>query len=808
MSLLFRAFYAMPPMNARDGSPTGALYGFLRLYYNIVDKEKPDFVVVCIDRIEKTFRKEADEKYKANRPPAPDDMIKQLTIFPKMLESLGIPVLSSPGFEADDVIATVARLEEKKGNKVILVSGDRDILQSIDENITAYINKKGVSEIEVYTPKELHDKLGLTTQQYVWYKAMKGDPTDNYLGVPGVGEKTALAIATSAKRAEDIEKHPKIEKYLDEFKHSLILAQVRYDVPVQYTHADLKPDVDNERALGELRRLGFNTLVPRFSKKNVEQSGKPKKVSIEEAEGEIDGDFALYANGIIQVATADKTIEIEVGTGLFAKTEEAIHALRKPLSSKHRKYVLNLKELVRKVDVAEPVFDVQLAAYLDDPGRSSYGIGEITSAYLDDDPPPAQAVMRAAQILGQRLDEKKQLELLLGLEQPLSRVLAKMEDRGIKIDKDALKSLSAELEQSIAVKSEEVYKIAGTRFNIGSPKQLAEVLFEKMQLPSAKKTKTGYSTSADVLDQLRPASPIIDLIIDVRELAKLKSTYVDTLPGFTDEKSRVHTTYLQTGTATGRLSSANPNLQNIPIRSDWGGRIRQCFVAEKGHVFVSADYSQIELRLLAHLSEDPELIKAFHQSDDIHTYTAKKIFGVDEVTSSQRRAAKVINFGVLYGMSAHRLSNEFKISYAEADKFIKDYFSRFKGVSEFVKKVVELSRKNGYTETILGRRRYIPELNSSDFQVRSASERAAVNSPIQGSAADIIKMAMIRAEREFGGTENMLLLQIHDELVIECPKANSETVQKKLKEIMEGACKAMVPFVAEVHVGANLLEAK
>jgi DNA polymerase-1 len=384
-----------------------------------------------------------------------------------------------------------------------------------------------------------------------------------------------------------------------------------------------------------------------------------------------------------------------------------------------------------------------------------------------------------------------------------------MEKRGIVIDKVKLALLGAELDALIKEKSRNVHDIAGVEFNIGSPKQLGEVLFDKMHLPSGKKTKTGYSTAQDVLELLRPASPIIDLVLDVRELTKLKNTYVDTLPSYADKNSRIHTTYIQTGTATGRLSSTNPNLQNIPVRTDLGGRIRECFVTKPGYVFVSADYSQIELRLLACLSCDPELIKAFHSNEDIHTYTAKRIFNTSSVTPNQRRQAKIINFGVLYGMSAHRLSNEFKIGYKEAEKFIDDYFSRFSGVASYIKNVVETARENGgYTVTMLGRRRYIPELFAKEFQVRSAGERAAVNSPIQGSAADIIKLAMINVEKEFINSDTSLLLQIHDELVLECPEEKAKEVSVKLREIMDSVISTKVPITSEVHIGKNLLEAK
>jgi DNA polymerase-1 len=807
MSLLFRAFHAMPPMVTKDGIATGALYGFLKLYYGIVEKEKPDLIAVCLDRKEKTFRAEADDTYKANRPPPPDDMVSQLVAFPKMLSDLGIPQMSLAGFEADDLIATIAKKESSKGNKVVIVSGDRDILQIVDENITAVINKKGISEVESYGPKELAEKIGLTTEQYVWFKALKGDTSDNYKGVPGVGEKTALEIAKNAKSVEDVQSHPKVAKSLDEFKHSLMLAKVCDDVSIDYTQNDITPNPDPDRAVNALRILQFNTLIGKFKAKK--DHDKPSKSTSEAIAKLVKSNFSLVVGESIQIRSSEGLFEVDIGKGLFVNADSSVSALSPILKSNHKKIVFGLKELLHKSEVAEPVTDILLAAYLDDPGKSSYDLETLKSVYLDDDPPPVLALEKIADLLLANLDEKGQKSLLYDIEQPVARVLCSMEKRGIVIDKVKLTSLGTELDALIKEKSRNVHDISGVEFNIGSPKQLGEVLFDKMHLPSGKKTKTGYSTAQDVLESLRPASPIIDLVLDVRELTKLKNTYVDTLPSYADKNSRIHTTYIQTGTATGRLSSTNPNLQNIPVRSDLGGRIRECFVAKPGYVFVSADYSQIELRLLACLSCDPELIKAFHSNEDIHTYTAKRIFNTSSVTPNQRRQAKIINFGVLYGMSAHRLSNEFKIGYKEAEKFIDDYFSRFSGVASYIKNVVKTARENGgYTVTMLGRRRYIPELFAKEFQIRSAGERAAVNSPIQGSAADIIKLAMINVEKEFVDSDTSLLLQIHDELVLECREEKAKEVVAKLREIMDSVISTKVPITSEVHIGKNLLEAK
>jgi len=807
LSLLFRAYHAMPPMTTKEGKPTGALYGFLRLMYNVIDKEHPDLIGVCLDVKGPTFRKEALVEYKANRPPPDEDMVLQIQDLPQLLADLGIPVVFKQGFEADDVIATVAKIEKKKGNQIVIVSGDKDILQTVEDGVTVYINKKGVSEMEPYNIENIKDKLQMTPQQFVWYKALKGDTTDNYPGVPGIGEKTALEIASKALNVENVEDHPKVQKNLEIFKQSLMLATVREDVPIDFHDETLNIRPDPDRAIATLKRYEFRTLVGRFS--GHKPHPKPVKVSATEASLMVKEDFALATTeSSIQILSGDKLLEIETGTGLFANPDQALMSLQKPFQSNLEKYVVDLKELVRRVTVSEPTFDVQLAAYLDDPGHSNYDLTYLATTYLDDSPSPAQIVFEAGKKLEVILKEKNHTKLLLELEQPLSRVLALMEDRGIMVDKVLLKKLGDELEKGIKEKSEQVYKDCGCRFNIGSPKQLQEVLFVKMGLEPLKKTKTGFSTSASVLEQLAEQHTAIALILEVRELTKLKNTYVDTLPTYTDKESRVHTIFLQTGTSTGRLSSVNPNLQNIPIRSDWGSKIRECFVAKPGFLIVSADYSQIDLRMLAHLSEDPELIRAFKAGEDIHEYTAKRIFGVENVSTRDRRGAKIINFGVLYGMSAHRLSNEFGVTYKEADKFIKDYFERFAGVSSFIKRVCDDGRKLGYTETILGRRRYIPELLSNDFQIRSAGERAAINSPVQGSAADVIKLAMLEVEESLKGTGAGLILQIHDELVIECPEDKAETVGNQVNQIMENAYKAKIPITSSVHIGRNLLEAK
>ena len=812
MSLLFRAFHAIRgTFTAPDGTPTNALYGFSRLAFGLIDKEKPDQVAICIDRPEKTFRHHADHQYKANRPEPPDEMIKQIVIFEEFLTALGFTVLSCPGFEADDVIATVARNEAKSGTNVFVMTSDRDILQLVSDHITIILNKKGVSETENVDPALMASEYKLTPQQFVWFKALKGDSSDNYCGVPGIGEKGAFEIVSKASSVEDVETHPKVAAKIEAFKHSLMLATLHDDVPLSYESSNLKWNPDPDKALAMLRRLGFTSMIGRFKVKET-TAQKPVEVKLstpDQVIKSISGRFAIHmAPGELEIADEQGEYKLDVGSGLFQTADTTISQLSPLLSSSQPKVVSNLKSLLEKTDVADPVEDIALMAYLDDSMRSGYDIASLKNAYLDSDPSSAKAMLEISDILTTKLENQNMTVLYRNLELPLTRVLHSIESRGIMIDKSVLSELATRLGKEIDEKSEQVYAETGVRFNIGSPKQLSEILFKKLQIEPLKKTKTGFSTSAAVLDGLRGTYPIVDLILDIRELAKLKNTYVDVLPSFADKNGRIHTTFLQMSASTGRLASTNPNLQSIPVRSDLGSEIRRAFVAKPDHVIISADYSQIELRILAHLSEDPELVRAFNAGEDIHTVTAQKIFDTKEVSSEQRRRAKVINFGLLYGMSAHRLSNEFKISFSEADKFIKNYFDRFSGVSAYIKNIVEQAKKIGYTTTILGRRRYFPELKSDNFQVRSAGERAAINSPIQGSAADVIKLAMLAVEQNLENTGASQILQVHDELLVECPRDKAEKISKIITETMENVYPAKVPLTVEANFGANWLEAK
>ncbi|MEZ4812592.1 MAG: DNA polymerase I [Caldisericia bacterium] len=809
MSLLFRAYYAMPvSMVSSDGTSTGALYGFMRLLLSAVEKENPDKIFVCLDRKEKTFRHELCDAYKANRTSPPDELAEQIILLPEILDNIGITSISSPGYEADDVIATVAKIEEKRGNMSVVVTGDKDILQIISDKTSVLINKRANQDDIKYTPEVFKDEYELSLEQYVWYKALKGDSSDNYSGIPGIGDKTARKIIDESKDIDELKNHPKIAKHIDEFEKSLKLARICSGAVIDEKKLEESSTFIPEKAIPVFMDYGFSSLVKRF-RADKKSSFKEENIEISEIPKEIDGDFALYiAPDEVSFSDGESVKKVEIGTGIFASNEKAIDAFSNVLKSDNTKILMDLKSTLKYVDVSEPTFDIGIAAHIDNSSFKSFDIATLKSHYLEDDIPNPLAMIEIKKKLESNLAEKKQLDLLNEVEKPLTRVLDRVEKRGIKIDKSSLDSLGKDFESKLCVLAENIFEIAGTDFNILSPKQLSHILFEKMGIKPIKKTKSGYSTSAEVLEKLRPLTPIIDHVLEYRELSKLLNTYIKPLPTFADSDDRIHTTFLQNGTATGRLSSANPNLQNIPIRTEWGTHIREAFISKEGYSIISADYSQIELRVLAHLSGDGDLIKAFKSGQDIHTYTACKMFNVEKPTSEQRRQAKIINFGILYGMSSHRLSNEFGISFAEAKKFIDDYFGRFKGIKKYTSSVVENAIEDGYTETILGRRRYVPELSSKNFQVKAVGERIAVNSPIQGSSADIIKLAMLDVEKNLEGTGAAQILQIHDELLIECPDEKVEDISKIVKETMESVIELDVPLLVDTGWGKNWLVAK
>ncbi len=808
MSLLFRAFYAMPTsMVASDGIPTGALYGFVKLLLKAVDSEKPDKVFVCLDRKEKTFRHELATEYKANRTSPPDELAQQILLLPDMLADIGIVSVSSVGFEADDVIATIATIEEKKGNESIAVTGDQDILQIVSDKTSVLMNKRQSKTDIKYTPELLKKDYGFDTTQFIWYKALKGDPSDNYTGVPGVGEKTARIIIESSKNLDEVKRHPKVAPHIVEFEKALILATIKDTAPFDETKLELPSQIEKEKAVTVFQRFGFKSLVSRFRSKTT--GSKIDRVAIDQIPSSAVGDFAVYIEeDEVSFADSERIISVDIGTGMFASSDGAVKGFEKLLKSAGKKVLMSLKSVLKKSEVADPVFDLGLAAHLDDPGSGRYDIKSLKSAYLEIDPPNPRAMLLVAKELELSLAKKNQLDLLNEVEIPLARVLADVEKRGILINKESLAETGKQIEVQISELKKKIFEISGTDFNISSPKQLSHILFEKIGLKPIKKIKTGFSTSAEVLEKLKPLSPIIEYVLRYREFSKLLNTYVKPLPTFADSNGRIHTTFIQNGTSTGRFASANPNLQNIPVRSEWGGLIRSAFIAPDGCMLISADYSQIELRVLAHLSEDKDLVDAFNSGVDVHTFTARKVFGVEEITSEQRRQAKVVNFGILYGMSPHGLSTELGIGVGLAKKIIEDYFNRFKGVKKFIDSVIESATIDGYTETILGRRRYIPELASKSFQIHSIGERLAVNSPIQGSSADIIKLAMLDVEKVLVGTGARQILQIHDELLIECPEEKTEEVAGIVKKSMESILELDIPLIVDVHWGKNWLVAK
>ncbi len=811
MSLLFRAFYAMPvSMLSPDGKPTGALYGFTRLLLSSIDSENPDKVIVCLDSKGKTFRHSVDEQYKANRSQPPDELRDQITRFSSFLKELGLTSFSCPGFEADDIIATIAKSFERKGDKSVIVTGDRDMLQLLTDSINVLITTNQSKPNIKYSPATLREEYGFSTEEYLWFKALKGDSSDNYKGVPRIGEKTARKIVAEANSLNEIKNHPKVLPHLALFEKALLLAEIRDNANIDKDCLNDTSSFIPQKRIDVFKKYGFLSLVSKYREKKTDIDVRTIKVDqIDDIIIKPEGQFALFiADDEVSYADSRQVFKVDIGSGIFRDADTAVKSFSRVLDSKEEKVVLDLKRILKSTSISEPVFDVGLAAYLDDPTSTGYDFEKLVSKYTDDALSNPRALLVVAESLKNKLKDKNQLELLNEVEIPLARVLYEIEKRGVLVDRDILEIAGDEMEAETQRIQKEIFSIAGTEFNISSPKQLSHILFEKIGLKPDKKTKTGYSTSASVLEKFKPQSPIVSLVMDYRELCKLVGTYIKPLPRYADSDGRIHTTFIQNGTSTGRLSSANPNLQNIPIRSQWGASIRSAFIAPDGYLLLDADYSQIELRILAHLSGDEGLIEAFRDGHDIHTYTARKIFDTENISSQQRRSAKVINFGILYGMSAHRLSNELDISMKDAKQFIDDYFDRFNGIRDYIDSVVESATVDGYTQTILGRRRNMPELASENFNIRSFGKRVAVNAPIQGSAADIIKLAMLDVEKTLEGSGARQILQIHDELIVECPEDKAEMVANTLKVTMENVFKLDVPLTVDVGWGKNWLVAK
>ncbi len=874
-SIVNRAFYGVPLLTNGEGRYTNGVYGFLNILFKLLDEEQPDYLAVAFDLHAPTFRHRTFDGYKGTRKGMPEELREQMPLLKEVLQAMHIPIFEQEGFEADDILGTLSALAEKNGIVPVVVSGDRDLLQLAGETLKVRIpkTKGGRTETEDYYAADVQAKYGVTPAEFIDMKALMGDASDNIPGVPGIGEKTAAKIITQYHDIETAIAHaaeikPKkasenLAAYQEQARLSKFLATIVRDMPLEWDKETLKiGDMFNQTAYELVKRLEFKSMFSRFegsasAPKQAEQTYR--FVADREGAKEV---LAALKKGEVGYAFV---YENEEGQGLALYQEQlggvwmeaSMAFLMQELleifqpffaDSAYRKIGHDVKKDIRFLrsygyDGFTAEFDTAIGAYILNATGSSYEYDDIAAAFLNETYPSQEEVFgkgrtkkafaalpeaertaygarqaeiffRARKVMEERLAENEQKSLFYDMEMPLIYVLADMEKYGIKVDKAALLAYQKRLGESLDGMEEEIYALAGEKFNINSPKQLGVILFEKLGLKGGKKTKPGYSTAADVLEKLRTAHPIVERILHYRQLAKLKSTYADGLLAVMDaETEKIYSTFNQTITATGRISSTEPNLQNIPVRLELGRELRKIFIPESAEFcFLDADYSQIELRVLAHISGDESLIAAFKSNQDIHRMTASQVFHVpfDEVTPLQRSNAKAVNFGIIYGKGAFSLGQDLGISRKEAEEYINAYFARYPKIKTFMEDTIKNGTKNGYVSTLWNRRRNMPELQSSNFMQRAAGERAAMNMPIQGTAADIIKLAMIKVHRALqeGGYRSRLILQVHDELLIEAYKEEKEAVAKILKENMEHAADLLVPLDVDVHEGASWFEAK
>lgn len=866
-SILNRAFYGVPDLTNSEGLHTNAIYGFLNILFKILDEEQAQYLAVAFDLKAPTFRHKLFSEYKGTRKGMPEELREQVPIMKDVLKAMGVLVVTKEGYEADDILGTMAKTEEKNGKEVSVISGDRDLLQLATDKIKIRIpkTKKTGTEIENYNEKEVLEKYQVTPAQIIELKALMGDTADNIPGLPGVGEKTATKLIVEYGTIENVHEHreevkPKrayeaLRDHFDQAELSKTLATIDTKVPLSYQIEDAKiGDLYTQEAYEFFQELEFKNLLNRFQNaesgnQNLE-SGFQRVVGLERAEDVFKKAMSSETLGFFFVNEGEELL----GLALSFKEEETyylpvegfltreylLEQLHKVLEKVTKACTLNLKSDLKFLQVTDKqkMFDNGIAAYLINPLKDHYDYEDIGKEYLGDYLPSATELIgkhsfkesqetqellkvvcyhayvayKSYQPLEEKLEQMGMKPLFEEIEMPLIYTLFDMEQAGIMVEADALKEYGQQLSVRIDELEKEIYELAGETFNINSPKQLGVILFEHLQLPNGKKTKTGYSTAADVLDKLAPDYPIVSLILEYRQLTKLKSTYADGLAVYIQKDHRIHTSFNQTITATGRISSTEPNLQNIPIRMELGRLIRKVFIPPEGFVFVDADYSQIELRVLAHMSGDEQLIKAYKEAQDIHRMTASSVFHTpfDEVTDLQRRNAKAVNFGIVYGISSFGLSQDLSITRKEAAEYIQKYFETYPKVKIFLDGLVEKGKKDGYVSTIYGRERPLPELKSSNFMQRSFGERVAMNAPIQGTAADIMKIAMIRVndrlKRE--NRRSRLILTVHDELLVETAKEEEEVVKEILEQEMRGAANLSVSLEVDMNVGNNWYEAK
>ena len=874
-SIINRAYYGVRPLTTRDGFFTHAIFGFLTMLGRLLDEEKPEALCVAFDRREPTFRHLEYEGYKATRHAMPEELAMQMPVLKDVLDAMNIPRYELAGFEADDLIGTISRKCESAGWDCVVATGDKDSLQLVTEHTTVKLisTRMGQTTTKDMTPESFREVYGFAPIHIVDLKALMGDASDNIPGVPGVGEKTAMALIQKYQSIDeiyrllpDIEAKPNVIKKLTEgeesARQSFHLATIVTDAPLEFSPQD------------NLRKAPSDALYPLFMKleftKLIDKYGLKPPADIPAAEEPVD--LTVTAEAVTTVEKAKEYLSLfrkaEHVTLLalpdlsgviadfvagestavsaefyFSRYEGDWNALLRALFSDDIKKVShNVKDLQRTLlendlPIEGFIFDTALAGYLLDATAGKYDIASLFAAYFHQtlaepkhlDPDAfsmlgdtaeaetafhvyTSAVDALYEAFAPELEKRELHELYYEVELPLCAVLARMEHAGMRVDANALAAFGSEMEVQLKTLEQHIYEEAGGPFNINSPKQLGEVLFERLQLPHGKKTKTGWSTNADVLEKLRWENPIVEEVLQYRQYAKFRSTYCDGLLKVIAPDGRIHTSFQMTVTATGRLSSTEPNLQNIPTRTQLGSEFRRMFVPADGCVLVDADYSQIELRLLAHIADDEAMKQAFLTGEDIHTVTAAQVFGVptDQVTKQMRSHAKAVNFGIVYGISAFSLAQDIGVPVYEAKEYIETYFERFPGIRRYMDEVVAQAKERGYVETLMHRRRTLPELTASNFNTRSFGERVARNMPIQGTAADVIKLAMVRVDERLRKEQlkAKLILQVHDELIVECPEGEKERVASLLTEEMEGAVHLSVPLTAEAHWGKNWLEAK
>ena len=883
-SILNRAFFGIPDLTNSEGLHTNAVYGFLNILFKILDEEQPDYLTVAFDVHAPTFRHKMYDAYKGTRKPMAEELRQQVPLMKEMLTAMGVTIVEKEGYEADDLLGTIAKQSEAQGLEVSIVSGDRDLLQLASDHIKIRIpkTKRTGTEIEDYLAKDVVEKYQVTPLQFIDVKALMGDSADNIPGVPGIGEKTATALIVSYGSIENAHDHleeikpnrakQNLSEHYDMAQMSKELATIEIHAPIEYSLEDAKlGNLFTEEAYLMCKRLEFKNMLSRFDidapknlaeehftfvtdKKQISDIFKKAKKAghigccLLPGEGIITEQLSLFEQPKEQQVIEGMSIAFSeediyyLSAGTEVSAEELLEEIRELSGGQTKVSVMDLKETLKTLPLPENdrYFDASVAAYLLNPLKNDYPYEDLAKDYAGlmipsktdllgkESPGKAKQAKPEAFLkyicymayipwktrdrLLEELNNTGMQTLYDTIELPLVYTLSDMDKEGVHVDAEELKRYGEELAAQIAVLEKEIYEGAGETFNINSPKQLGHILFEKLEMPYGKKTKTGYSTAADVLEKLAVEYPLVSKILEYRQLAKLKSTYADGLANFIEEDGRIHTNFQQTVTATGRLSSTDPNLQNIPIRMELGRMIRKVFLPKDGYVFVDADYSQIELRILAHMSGDEMLIQAYREAQDIHRMTASQVFHTpfEDVTDLQRRNAKAVNFGIVYGISSFGLSQDLSISKKEAQEYIERYFESYPKIKEFLDGCVEKAKKDGYSVTMFGRRRPLPEISSSNFMQRSFGERIAMNAPIQGTAADIIKIAMNRVHRRLidEGLKSRLLLQVHDELLIEAAPDEVDEVKKILDEEMKGAADLSVELEIDTHTGKNWYEAK